>query len=123
MRPFFSITEMPHILMHFYEVQNSCNNRAAATLRMAASSTLYRSPTALGAYLSRLKSRKGPMKAITATMHQLAKIIYNMLRHGVEYKKSGQADYKEQYKERVLNNLKRKAAELGLSLVKTSEII
>jgi len=35
----------------------SSNNRAAATLRMAAS-TLYRSPTGLGAYLRRLKSRK-----------------------------------------------------------------
>ena len=48
-------------------------------------STLYRSPTALGAYLRRLKARKGPMKAITATAHKLAKIIYNMLRHGREY--------------------------------------
>jgi hypothetical protein len=26
------------------------------------------------------------MKAITATAHKLAKIIYNMLRDGVEYK-------------------------------------
>ena len=60
------------------------SNRAAVTLRMAAS-TLYRSPTALGAYLRRLKARKGPMKAITATAHKLAKIIYNMLRHGREY--------------------------------------
>lgn len=46
------------------------NNRAASALRMAAS-TLYRSPTALGAYLRRLKSYKGPMKAITATAHKL----------------------------------------------------
>ena len=58
------------------------NNRAAATLRMAAF-TLYRSQTSLGAYLRRLKSQKGPMKAITATAHKLAKIIYNMLRDGV----------------------------------------
>jgi transposase len=41
-------------------------NRAAATLRMAAS-TLYRNTTALGAYLRRLKSPLGPAKAITAT--------------------------------------------------------
>ncbi|HHQ9283739.1 TPA: IS110 family transposase, partial [Legionella pneumophila] len=52
------------------------NNKAAATLRMAAS-TLYRSQTSLGAYLRRLKSRIGPMKAITATAHKLAIIIYN----------------------------------------------
>lgn len=88
-----------------------------------AASTLYRSPTALGAYLRRLKSRKGPMKAITATAHKLAKIIYNILRHGVEYIESGQAYYEEQYQERVLNNLKRKAAEFGLSLVQTSKVM
>lgn len=95
------------------------HNRAAATLRMAAS-TLYRSPTSLGAYLRRLKSRKGPMKAITATAHKLAKIIYNMLRHGVEYVESGQAYYEEQYRDRMIKNLKRKAAEFGLSLLETS---
>ena len=92
------------------------NNRAAATLRMAAS-TLYRSSTALGAYLRRLKSRIGPMKAITATAHKLAKIIYNMLRHGAEYVEAGQKYYEEQYRDRVIKNLQRKAAEFGLSLV------
>jgi transposase len=98
------------------------NNRAAATLRLAAS-TLYRSPTALGAYLRRLKSRKGPMKAITATAHKLAKIIYNMLRYGVAYMEAGQAYYEEQYRERKIRNMKRMAAELGYSLVETSNIL
>jgi len=91
------------------------NNRAAVTLRMAAF-TLYRSPTALGAYLRRLKARKGPMKAITATAHKLAKIIYNMLRFGTEYVEAGQAYYEEQYRDRVIKNLRRKAAEFGLEL-------
>jgi len=95
------------------------NNRTAATLRMAAS-TLYRSPTALGAYLRRLKSRIGPMKAITATAHKLAKIIYNMLRHGSEYVEAGQAYYEEQYRDRVIKNLQRKAAEFGLNIVETA---
>ncbi len=92
------------------------NNRAAATLRMAAS-TLYRSQTSLGAYLRRLKSRIGPMKAITATAHKLAIIIYNMLRHGVEYVESGQAYYEEKYRDRMIKNLKRKATEFGLTLI------
>ena len=94
------------------------NNRAAAALRMAAF-TLYRSQTSLGAYLRRLKSQKGPMKAITATAHKLAKIIYNMLRDGVEYKEAGQTYYEEQYLGRVLRNLRRKAAELGFNLVES----
>ncbi|HDV6650447.1 TPA: IS110 family transposase, partial [Legionella pneumophila] len=92
------------------------NNKAAATLRMAAS-TLYRSQTSLGAYLRRLKSRIGPMKAITATAHKLAIIIYNMLRHGVDYIESGQAYYDEKYRERMIKNLKRKATEFGMSLI------
>lgn len=95
------------------------NNRAAATLRMAAS-TLSRSSTALGAYLRRLKSSKGPMKAITATAHKLAKIIYNMLSRGVEYMETGQAYYDEQYRDKTIKNLQRKATELGLKLVEAT---
>jgi transposase len=96
-------------------------NRAAATLRMAAS-TLYRNTTALGAYLRRLKSRLGPAKAITATAHKLAKIIFNMLRYGIGYKEAGQNYYEPQYRDRVVRNLKRKAEELGFSLVETSKM-
>lgn len=94
------------------------HNKGAAALRLAAS-TLYRSPTALGAYLRRLKSRKGPMKAITATAHKLAKIIYNMLRYGTEYMEAGQTYYEEQYRDRKIKNLKRMAMELGFNLVET----
>lgn len=93
-------------------------NRAAATLRMSAS-TLYRSQSALGAYLRRLKSRLGPAKAITATAHKIAKIIYNMLRYQLEYKETGQDYYEQQYRDRVVRNLKRKAESLGYNLVET----
>jgi transposase len=96
-------------------------NKAAATLRMAAS-TLYRSSTALGAYLRRLKSRLGPAKAITATAHKIAKIIYNMLRDGIEYKEAGQDYYEQQYRARVVKNLERKASTLGFSLVEKSSM-
>lgn len=96
-------------------------NRAAATLRMAAS-TLYRNSTALGAYLRRLKSRLGPAKAITATAHKIAKIIYNMLRDGIEYKEAGQDYYEHQYRDRVVKNLKRRAGELGFNLVATPSL-
>jgi transposase len=96
-------------------------NRAAATLRLAAS-TLHRNTTALGTYLRRLKSRLGPAKAITATAHKIAKIIYNMLRYGVGYKEAGQEYYEQQYRDRVVKNLKRKAEELGFSLVEMPQM-
>lgn len=96
-------------------------NRAAATLRMAAS-TLHRSNTALGAFLRRLKSRLGSPKAITATAHKIAKIIYNMLRYGVGYKEAGQDYYEQQYRDRMVKNLKKRAEEFGFSLVETTQI-
>jgi transposase len=91
-------------------------NRAAAALRMGAS-TLHHSQTALGAYLRRLKSRLGSPKAITATAHKLAKIIYHMLRYGTRFNKMGQEYYEQQYKDRLLKNLKKKAEFLGFDLV------
>jgi transposase len=99
-----------------------CSNRAAATLRLAAS-TLHRSSTALGAYLRRLKARLGPAKAITATAHKIAKIIYNMLREGTRYQEAGQAYYEEQYRERVIKNLKRKAETFGLVLLEKAMVV
>lgn len=97
-------------------------NRAAAALRMSAS-TLYKSPTALGAFLRRLKARLGPAKAITATAHKIAKIIYNMLRYGIGYKEIGQDYYEEQYHKRVVKNLKSRAEKLGFTLVRKTEEI
>jgi transposase len=62
-------------------------NYAASTLRIAAG-TLHRSQSSLGAFLRRLKSRMGSPKAITATAHKLAVIIYNMLKNKQEYVKT-----------------------------------
>ena len=94
-------------------------NRAAAALRMAASS-LYRSQCALGAYYRRMKARLGAPKAITATAHKLARLIYSMLKHGNEYTDVGQDYYEQQYKSRALKNLKARARQLGFDLVETA---
>jgi hypothetical protein len=77
----------------------------------------------LGAYLRRLKARLGPAKAITATAHKIAKIIYNMLREGTRYQEAGQAYYEEQYRERVIKNLKRKAETFGLVLLEKAMVV
>ena len=91
-------------------------NKAAAALRMAAF-TLFNSKSALGAYLRRQRSRLGAPKAITATAHKLARLIYAMLTHGTAYVDVGQEYYEERYRSRVVQNLKRKAQELGFELV------
>lgn len=43
---------------------------------------MHRSDSALGAFLRRKKSHLGSPKAITATAHKLARIVYRMLRYG-----------------------------------------
>ena len=94
-------------------------NRAAATLRMAAF-TLFNSKSALGAYLRRQRARVGAPKAITATAHKLARLVYSMLKHGTAYVDAGQDYYEERYRTRVVHNLKRKAQDLGFELVEIS---
>lgn len=91
-------------------------NRAAAALRMAAL-TLFNSKSALGAYLRRQRSRLGAPKAITATAHKLARLIYSMLKHGAKFVDAGQEEYEERYRSRVVHNLTRRAKELGFNLV------
>jgi transposase len=94
-------------------------NRAASILRMAASS-LYRNDSALGAFFRRLKSRVGTPKAITATAHKLAIIIFNMLKNGIEYIETGQDYYEERYRDRLISSLHTRAKALGFSLIEAT---
>jgi transposase len=91
-------------------------NYAASALRMAAS-TLHRSNSALGAFFRRLKSRLGAPKATTATAHKLGIIIFDMIKHGVEYNEIGQDYYETKYQERLIKNLSFRAKSLGFKLV------
>ena len=91
-------------------------NRAAAALRLAANA-LHRSDSALGAFLRRKKAHLGAPKAITATAHKLACIIYAMLRYGQQYVDAGAEYYESQYRHRALRAAKRRAAQLGYHLV------
>ena len=91
-------------------------SRAAMALRLAARS-LERSKSALGAFFRRLRGRLGMPKAITAAAHKLARLVYAVLKHGTAYVAQEMAAYERQYRERLVNGLKRKARELGYELV------
>ena len=95
-------------------------NRAAAALRLAANA-LHRSDSALGAFLRRKKAQLGAPKAITATAHKLARLIYTMLRYGQEYVDAGAEYYESQYQQRALRAAQRRAAQLGYQLVPLSD--
>lgn len=90
-------------------------NRANTAFRMAAQS-LARSDCALGAFYRRIRARQGGPKAVTATAHKLARIVYFMLKNRQPYHDPGADYYEEQYRIRAVRNLKRKAAKLGMRL-------
>jgi transposase len=100
------------------------SQRAAKALRLAAWS-LERSGSALGAFFRRLKARLGPPKAITATAHKLARLIYRMLKYGQAYVDQGQEDYNKQYEEQQILQLKKRAQRMGFALVAadTGEVV
>src|SRR5262249_37395714 len=75
-------------------------NRAALALRLAAWS-LVRSPSYLGAYLRRQRCRLGAPKAITATAHKLARIIYHLTRYGLAYVQATEEVYAAQGRARL----------------------
>jgi len=94
-------------------------NRTARALRLAAQS-LHSSKSALGAFYRRMRARLGAPKAITATAHKLAKLVYRMLKYGMDYVDSGQQYYENQYRERVIKNLTKRAREMGYAVVCTN---
>jgi transposase len=91
-------------------------NRAAALLRIAAVN-IGRTQTALGAFYRRLAARIGKAKAVTATARKLAILFYNALRFGLAYADPGASYYEQRYRQRVLDNLRRRAQQMGFTLV------
>jgi transposase len=90
-------------------------NRATVALRMAARSLL-RSKSALGSNYRRLRTQLGAPKAITAMAHKLARLVYRMLKYGSDYVDKGMAHYENKYRQAKLAWLKKKAAELNMTL-------
>ena len=90
-------------------------NRITAHLRLAAV-TVGRTDTALGAFYRRLAARIGKAKAVTATARKIAVLFYNAMRFGLAYQDPGADYYENKYRERVVKQLHRRAAEFGFTL-------
>jgi transposase len=91
-------------------------NRVARALKLAAHG-LHRSQCGLGGYYRRMAARMGTAKAITATAHKLARLVYAMLTRGSEYVEQSQAEYEAKFQDRTLKYLRQKAKNLGFELV------
>jgi hypothetical protein len=59
---------------------------------------------------------RGEPKAITATAHKLARLVYTMLLSGASYVDAGPQYCEEQYRVRAVQSLKHKAQALGFQL-------
>jgi transposase len=91
-------------------------HRVAVALRLAAGS-VHHSYSALGAFFRRLRARLGAPKAITATAHKLARLIYSLLKHGTAYVQQSMEEYEAQYRNRKVKGMARQAKALGYTLV------
>jgi transposase len=96
-------------------------NRAAKLLRISAVN-VGKTQTALGAFYRRLAARVGKAKAVTATARKLAVLFYNTVRYGMAYQDPGAAYYEEQYRQRVLTGLRRRAKALGYELQEATAV-
>jgi len=96
------------------------SNRARDTLRLCAQS-LMGSASALGAFCRRMCARLGQPKGITATAHKLALLVYRMLKFGKDYLDIGQQQYEQNYRDRALKQLARKARDFGFQLLPTPQ--
>jgi transposase len=92
------------------------DSRANLAFRQAAA-TLGRSKSALGNFYRRMKAKLGTPKAVVATAHKLARVVYHLLKTGVPYVTLPPEQEDAQYRERALRNLQRKARKLGAKLV------
>jgi hypothetical protein len=90
-------------------------NRATHAFRMAAQS-VSRSHCAFGAFYRRMKGRLGPAQALVATAHKIARTVYHLLKHRVQYHDIGAAEYVQRFRERERRYLQKKAAKLGYTL-------
>ena len=95
------------------------NNRLNVVLRMAAS-TLRQSDSYLGAQFRRLKRRLDAPVAIKAMAAKLARLIYRMLRYGMQFVDQGAQVYEAAHRQREIHYLKRKAATLGFQIIEAA---
>ena len=82
---------------------------AGQSFRIAANS-LYHSKSPLGDHYRRIKAKAGAAKAVVATARKLAIIYYKMVANKEAFNAKALEDYQQKYKEKKINQLKKKLA-------------
>ena len=95
-------------------------NRAGQALRVAASTARHNHSFIGACHRARLR-RLDSARAIKATAHQLARLIYAMLTRGEAYVDKGMAQFETERRERQLRQLQRQARHFNLALVSAEQ--
>jgi transposase len=96
-------------------------NRAGQTFRQAATA-VSRSPSAFGAYYRRKRAQSGPQFAQVATAHKIARTVYHLLKHRIQYVDLGADSYQQKLREREVAILRKKASKLGFTITEPQTI-
>ena len=84
-------------------------HHAGQAFRMAANG-LYNSKSPLGDYFRRIRSKAGAPKAVVAAARKLAIIYYKMVTNKEAFNPKAMEAYRQKYKEKKINQLKKKIA-------------
>lgn len=98
------------------------HHRAGQAFRQAAASVI-RSQSAFGAFYRRKRAQLGPMQALVATAHKIARTVYYLLKNRVQYVDIGAGAYDKKQREREIAYLQKKAAKLGFELSPHNPIV
>jgi transposase len=86
-------------------------HHAGQAFRMAANG-LYNSKSPIGDYMRRISAKAGAGKAVVATARKLAIIFYKMVANHQAFDPKALEEYQEKYKQKKINQLKRKLEQL-----------
>ncbi|WP_071609346.1 IS110 family RNA-guided transposase [Niabella ginsenosidivorans] len=93
------------------------SSRVGQIFREIAQSLLNSKPIAIGTFIRRIRTRKGPAIAIKAGARKIAIAFYNLLTKGTAYLEQGAAKYEQQLKQREQQYLLKLATKHNLKLV------
>lgn len=97
--------------------RNNAKTKAGQIFKESAMSIANSKYIALKGFYHRIKTKHGARAANKATARKLAVLYYNFMTKGIDYVELGLKEYEERYKTIVLQNLQKKAANIGYQLV------
>jgi hypothetical protein len=97
-------------------ISSGKSNIAGEIFRQSAQALSTSKYSAIGAFIRRLKGKKGAQIAIKAGARKIAIAFYNALIHGTDYVEAGAAKCQKQIIERELKTMKKLALKYNFQL-------